>query len=611
MDEHNRKTVYANRKFTEKYEKMALQHLNAGLFHSAVKHACFTLIQQRESLNAINLFPVADGDTGDNMAATAKAIMTRATEQSTLDATCKSIADAGIMGARGNSGMIFSQFFNGLMDNSELPSEIDTRQFANMIANASASVRAAIANPMEGTILTVMDVWAKALQQQAQMTDCFNALMDLTVNGLETALQSTANTLEVLRKADVVDAGALGFTIFVKGFSEYLANPEEIVDKIELLDCEPHHDEQPVCGCPPLTRYCTEALLVGDTIDKAAITHAIQDKGDSIVLTANSRMCRLHLHCNEPWHVFSSLQSMGKIQYPKVDDMLRQYEIIHQRKYPIALVTDTAANIPSDVADHYQIHFISINVHIDGHDLLDRYCLDTNDFYGRLENAPVYPTTSFPSLTLIEDKIRHLSQHYEQVLVLSVAKVLSGTHDAIAKVAKNFNNVHVIDTHQVSGSQGLLLNHAAELIADGYPIETIKQIITDKIPKTRLFVMVDQFDSLVRSGRVSKFKGKLAQFSGVKPIVTLDEDGRGMICDKAFSETKALGKLVSMVTSLSEGKGLENYCIVHAGVPEKAWEFAIMTKEAFGYEPAFIEPATTSIGLHAGKGCVALAAMTK
>lgn len=593
------------------YEKMALLHLDAGLLHSAVKHACFVLVQQRESLNAINLFPVADGDTGDNMAATAKAIITHAAEQPTLDATCKSIADAGILGARGNSGMIFSQFFNGLIDSNELPALLNTQQFAKMIANAATSVRAAIVNPLEGTILTVMDTWATSLQQQAQKTDCFNQLMQQTSKELDTALQSTATTLDVLREADVVDAGALGFTLFVKGFSEFLENPLFIVDKLELLNCEVHHDEHPISGQPPVTRYCTEALIVNDSLDRTAITQAVQSKGDSIVLTANDRMCRLHLHCNQPWQVFTTLQSHGKIQYPKVDDMLRQYEIIHHQKHSIALVTDTAANIPQDVADHHQIHFITINVHIDGHDLLDRYCLDSENFYDHLQKSSVYPTTSFPSPALIEEKIRHLSQHYKHVLVISVAKSLSGTHDAIAKTSQRYDNVHVIDSRHVSGSQGLLLNHAAELIADGYSLESIKEAILAKIPQTHLFVMVDQFDSLVRSGRVSKLKGRLAQFTGVKPIISLDEEGRGIIVDKAFSETKALSKLVHIVSELSQGKGLESYCIVHAGVPEKAREFAKMTTEAFGYEPAFIEAATTAIGLHAGKGCVALATMIK
>ncbi|VEG91647.1 DegV family protein [Legionella spiritensis] len=589
---------------------MALLQLDSGLLHSAVVHACYELVKNRETLNAINVFPVADGDTGNNMAATAKAIITYSSRQETLEDTCKSIADAGILGAHGNSGMIFSQFFNGLTDKITLPFTLSTLEFASMIANASTSVRAAIANPVEGTILTVMEAWAASLQQLAGQIGCFNQLMKQSIHILDEALQSTVNTLSLLKEANVVDAGALGFTFFVKGFAEFLNDPRPHVEKADFPAFEPHHDDEIVSSEPPQMRYCTEAMIAGENLDKSAVTSLVQAHGDSIVLTANARLCRLHIHCNKPWQVFSALDSAGKIQYPKVDDMLRQYETLHQRKHPIALVTDTGANIPQDIADHYQIHFIPFNIQVNGHDLLDRYGLDSELLYENLAGLPVYPTTSSPSPGIITEKLRILSRHYEHVLIVSVAQALSGTHDAIVQATRSFSNVHVINSRHVSGAQGLLLNHAAELIADGYSIEAIKEALQAKRSKTHMFVMVNQFDSLIRSGRVSKLKGKIAQFSQVKPILSLDPDGRVIIYDKTFSETKALVAMVQAVRDLSQPDGLDNYCIVHAGVPEKAREFAIMTTEAFGHEPAFIEPVSTGIGLHAGKGCLALAAMT-
>ena len=172
---------------------MALLYLNADLFHGAVIQACHWVIQQREALNAINIFPVADGDTGDNMAATASAIINHAPSQPTLPAVCKVIADASILGARGNSGMIFSQFFNGLIEESELPAELNTQQFAGLITKAAKSVRAAILNPVEGTILTVMDAWAKSLSQHAQSITDFKVLMDEIKKDVQAALQSTSN----------------------------------------------------------------------------------------------------------------------------------------------------------------------------------------------------------------------------------------------------------------------------------------------------------------------------------------------------------------------------------------------------------------------------------
>jgi DegV family protein with EDD domain len=593
---------------------MALLVLNANMFHGAVIQACHWVIKQRESLNAINIFPVADGDTGDNMAATAAAIINHAPTQATLSAVCKVIADASILGARGNSGMIFSQFFNGLIEDSELPSELNTQQFASMINKAAKSVRAAILNPVEGTILTVMDAWAKSLSQHSQSINDFKILMQEIKKDVQTALQSTTNILTVLKEAHVVDAGAKGFSLFVQGFAAFLSNPQSKTLQTQELSQtvifeSHHHDDLSICGTPN-QRYCTEAVIMSDYIDKELVKERIRAHGDSVVITGNQRLCRLHLHCTKPAEVFDKLRQIGKVRYPKVDDMLRQYQVIHDRKYPIALVTDSGANIPANIADDYQIHFISFNVHIEDHDLLDKHSFDSNDFYNNLANLTMQPTTSFPSPTQIEEKINYLARHYDEVLVISLAQVLSGTHDAIKQISARYSNVHVINSRHVAGSQGLLLNYAAELIDQGLDIAAIKEAVLNKIPKIKFFVMLNHIDSMVRSGRVHKIAGKIVQFTGIKPIITFNEDGRVILCDKAFSEEKAQAKLIKRVKSLlNHNQKIQSYCILHAGVPEKAKEFAKLTTEIFKLEPAFIEPAATAVGLHAGNGSLALAVM--
>lgn len=119
--------------------------------------------------------------------------------------------------------------------------------------------------------------------------------------------------------------------------------------------------------------------------------------------------------------------------------------------------------------------------------------------------------------------------------------------------------------------------------------------------------MVNQFDSLIRSGRISKLKAKLAQFTGVRPIISLKEDQQVILIDKAYNDVKALSKIIANAAELAKPNGFHSYAIIHAGVPDKANEFARMASEAFGKPPLFLEPVSTAIGLHAGKGCIALA----
>ncbi|WP_298623823.1 DegV family protein [uncultured Legionella sp.] len=590
---------------------MVINHLDAQAIHSAFLMACDSIISNRENLNAINLFPVADGDTGDNMSATALAVINNSSVKTTMDETLHSLANSALVGARGNSGMIFSQFFNGLTETKLTSEQIDTATFSRLISNASQSVRSAILHPVEGTIITVIDAWSKSISTTAHKLTGFKELIDHSLPEVEQALQSTATTLPVLKEAQVVDAGALGFYHFIRGFAEYLTNPR-MIDKNHHHEesCHPHHDI-PEAGEPPQQRYCTEITLTGESLDRAAVAIQIEQYGDSVVSSGNSSLCRFHVHCTKPSVVFESLFTSGTITQAKAQDMLRQFQMIHQRKYPIALVTDSSADLPQDLLDAHQVHIIQLNIHLDGHNLLDRICLNQDTFYDHLSELKTYPKTSFPSPALLEEQLKHLSEHYDDVLVLPISQGLSGTHDAIVKAAEQASNIHVINSNQTSGGLGLLVSFAARLIASGMPIEEIKQELTLKIPKVGFYVYVENFESLIRSGRVSKFSGKIAQLAHIKPIIHIDNTGKASMFDKAFSETKALAKIVSHVQSIRQNHTLESYGLVHAGAPEKVMQFAQLTTEAFGQPPAFVESVSTAIGLHAGKGCIALASMMK
>lgn len=590
---------------------MEIRFLDAVSVHSAFVTACDFIISNRENLNSINLFPVADGDTGDNMSATALSVIHHSSPKPTLKETFQSLANSALLGARGNSGMIFSQFFNGLTETPLQSEQINTSTFAALITKASKSVRSAILHPVEGTIITVIDAWSASINRLADELPCFQELIKHTLTEVHQALQSTSQTLAVLKEAQVVDAGALGFYHFISGFADYLANPR-VIDKNQLhLDCtEPHHD-LPSNGSAPEERYCTEIMLAGESIDREQIARQLETYGDCVVSSGNASLSRFHLHCTTPSLVFESLFDTGTITQAKAQDMLRQFQMIHQRKYPIALVTDSTADLPQSVVDENQIHVIQLNMHLDNHHLLDRICVNQDTFYDKLSTLKTYPTTSFPSPAIIEDQIRHLASHYEHVLILPISQGLSGTHDAIVKATERFDNVHVMNTRQTSGGLGFLVEHAAELIAAGKSIEDIKSAVELKISSINMFVTVSQFDSLIRSGRISKFSGYIAQFAHIKPIIGINEHGKAVMYDKAFSETKALTKMVSYVHKLHKNEQLDRYGIVHAGVPEKAQEFAELTTEAFGQPPAFIESASTAIGLHAGRGAIGLVTMVK
>jgi len=592
---------------------MTTKTIDNSTLHGAILQGCHHVVTKKNALNAINFFPVADGDTGDNMAATATAIISYSRPETSVASTLQSIADASIMGAHGNSGMIFSQFFNALIHD-KLPDEhITIRDFSGILTLAADGVRASISNPVEGTILTVIDAWAASVHELADDHECFKQLFHGTKPLLTSAVDSTSRRINSHEEAEAVDAGALGFYHFIEGFAEFLINPGAmpVFEDTPILNASNH--ESHLIETQPKHRYCTEALLTSTQIDKKALSDELNRFGDSVVLTANSRLCRFHIHTDDPSEVFKSLINQGLINYPKIDDMQRQFESLHERKQSIALVTDSGADIPQSLRDKFQIHLIPLNIHLDGHHFLDRNCFDPDEFYNTLASLKDYPRTSFPAKQLIEDKIRHLSSHYDQVIVISLSQVLSGIHNAFASIAQKLDNVHVINSCLSSGAQGLLVVKAAELIESGLDVDTIKSKLEEQKGKIFFFAMVNDVDSLVRSGRISKLAGGVARFSHIKPIFGFDPAGKAVLCSQAFSEKGALSKLITLVNHVQEQEGmtLDRYCIVHAGIKEKAKEYSSLTHEGLKQEAAFIEPVSTAVGLHGGKGCVAIAAMMK
>jgi DegV family protein with EDD domain len=591
---------------------MPLTKLNKNQLHQAILAGCQSVIKQKEILNQINVFPIADADTGDNMASTANAIIKFSSVHDTLKLTMNSVADASILGARGNSGIIFSQFFNAWAEAISTEKHLTMDCFSQLLLKSAHQVRSAIPNPVDGTLLTLIEAWASFTRERVT-TDYFDIAISELLPLLEKEVQKTASTLPVLKELNLVDAGALGFYFFITGFSYFLQHPEKelSVDENTIL-IKTGHPAIPSSKIPEY-RYCTEVVIKATSIDAKKLTSQLEHHGDCALVASNERLCHLHVHTNEPLKLFTALMSDFTVQYPKIDDMLRQFQTHHHRQHSIALLTDSSADIPQSLLDEYQIHQISLNIHLDEHQLLDRYCLDSNDFYNRLKHLKSYPKTSYPTPALIREKIKLLANHYDHVLVISLSKGMSGIYEHFETAARNIANVTVVDSKTNSAAHGLLLHYAGKLIRSGMHIDKIINAVQNAIKTTYIFVIVDQFDSMLRSGRLNKFKARIADFLKVKPIISIDTEGKGFVCAKSFSFEAAFEKIINMINTKEkkENLTLQEYAIVHAGAEAKAIEFSNITTSYFRKTPEYIDSVSLAIGLHAGQGCVALAVRLK
>ncbi|MEG1572345.1 MAG: DegV family protein, partial [Bacteroidales bacterium] len=502
------------------------------------------LVDNYAYLNKINVFPVPDGDTGTNMASTIQAIVDNVKPTKRINKTMFAIADAALVGARGNSGIIVAQFLQGLSNELEKYEKIDVITFAKVINKAVDYTYTALANPVEGTILTVLRVWSDFITYTIEKTDDFIELISQSYQKALEALESTQKQLSNLTKAGVVDAGAQGFIFFLKGMMNFSTegNLKELVGSRQssLIDMNmiDVHEEVTL-------RYCTEVLAIGDDLDKEALKKQISEYGNSVVIAGTAKKIRVHVHSDYPEKVIHYLSEIAQIESTKVDDMVFQNEIREHRMHDIAIVIDSSADIPDELMAKYQMHFIPLQVQLDKNIYLDRITLKHDDFYDWQASDKIYPKTSLPSLKDIQNKLTYLASFYKAIIVLNVSSGLSGTWQACSDIGKKIQKqtgvpIEVIDTKTLAGAQGLVAVRVAKALDQGVSFEDLKRLIPAWCKLSNVYAITKTIKYFVKGGRISKFKGFMASLFGVVPVVTPDKDGKGSILMKSTSQQRSI-----------------------------------------------------------------------
>ena len=591
---------------------MKIRYINGRRLYYAFLAGTSEVKQQRKHLNQINVFPVADGDTGSNLVSTLTHILDSVTPDFAMNETIKSIADASLSGARGNSGIIFAQFINGLAAEVKEHHVVNAQSFGQMLVRSVPYAYGSMSTPVEGTMLTVIRAWAEAFHEAGKKT---NDIVEILAHSLEEAKEALANTpekLEILKKSRVVDSGGHGFVLFLEGICKLIqsGNIREFLHETIRLTAE--ESVQEVLSPENTTfRYCAEGLIAGEHINTRDMRKMLESFGDSVIVAGNEKKSRIHLHTDVPEQVFMKLRHFGNITEQKADDMVRQQDALFHKKASVALVTDTIADLPQSLLDQFQVYRIPLQVMIDGSPFLDQTTVTTSTFFEILDEVEEYPTSSQPTIQKVKETLEFLLQQYDDVLMLAVSAQNSGTWQVFQQVAQEMSRegkrIRVIDTKKNSGAEGLLVMKAAEAIQQGDDLETVEEKIRKWIPNTHIFVSVATFEYMVRGGRVSPMKGKVAKWLNLKPIVSLDEEGKGIAFGKAFSRKANTRKIMKIVKDLHSKKSVERYCVVHAEAEEKALEYAALAEKILGRPPAYITEISPIVALNAGKGAVALA----
>ncbi len=596
---------------TEPLQK--IKELDGKQLYYSILSGAQRIFENQKLLNKINVFPVQDADTGTNLASTMRSIVDASIPTDNHKQTAVAIADAALMGARGNSGIIFAQFLYGFSNEIQSSQPLDIRNFAESMKRAVTYAYEAIANPVEGTILTVIKDWADYLYALKDIIDDFIKLLFEAYNKAQQSLAETTQKLAVLAKSNVVDAGAKGFVVFLEGLLDFFTNGESVpVIEAQKFVAQEDTADTDVSHEVITFRYCTEALISGDNLVKNNIMAAIKNCGDSLVLAGSPRKMRIHMHTDFPAELFSILQKFGTISYQKVDDMVMQHEVMQHRVSKTALLTDSSCDLPKELLDLYQIHVVPLSIHFGETYFLDRLSIQPEQFYSMLEQSEQNPTSAQPAFKEFQNKYEYLSMLYDSVIGINISQALSGTFFNSDKAAKEVSlrsgkPTSVINSKSLTGGLGLMLLRAARALKNGETYEELVPQINQWVTRSHMLVSVPTLKYIVRSGRVSPFKGFIAKALDLKPVISLNEEGKTYLSGKFFTQKASMKNSLNRIKKLLKKNQLWEYAITHANNPEAVEWYTIELEAITGRKPIFVNHASPALVANVGPGVVVVA----
>ncbi|HWQ30962.1 MAG TPA: DAK2 domain-containing protein [Negativicutes bacterium] len=303
-------------------------------------------------INALNVFPVPDGDTGTNMSLTMQSAVReiRASKDNEIHTVADAASNGSLMGARGNSGVILSQIWRGFAKALKNQVNVDSRILASALMEGSNTAYKAIMKPTEGTILTVIRETAEHSVKIAENYDDVVVFMEEILDKANAVLLKTPEMLPVLKNAGVVDAGGKGLITIMEGMYYSLKNGE-VLELKQTVEAEEKTQELPVFKAEEITfGYCTEFFIKGKQVELEKFKDQISKLGDSIVVVGDENLIKTHIHTNNPGKVLELALSYGELSKIKIDNMREQHQelLFKEEEYKTAVETAEEAPKPME-----------------------------------------------------------------------------------------------------------------------------------------------------------------------------------------------------------------------------------------------------------------------
>jgi len=464
--------------------------------------SCEKIEENREQINKINVFPVPDQDTGNNLVKTLEGIKENieGKEFKNLTEISEAVLDGALTAAQGNAGVIYTGFLAGFLPLLN-KNPVDAKKLAIAFEKGAEKARKSIQDPKEGTILDVIDAASQTIKEKAQVETNIVDIFKAVVEKANQALVATQEKMEILKRAKVVDAGGLGFLLILESYLEVLKK-EEKPSLAELKEEKEKPSERIKRFIQILSnRYEIVALIEDPKFDEETIREKLKKLGNCLDIVQVRNKMKIHIHTDYPDEVKDEISEIGEILKLKTEDMTRRIDG-PSKKVSIGVITDELADLTQKVVERYQIEVIPYKI-----DWPEGRDLPGENIYQKMREAEKrgmknLPKTSQASpkefLEVFKKQLGPGPQDgrtrggFDKILCILVSSKLSGGYNSAIQARemlpeKEKEKIYVLDSLLGSASQAILVLRAIELIQEQRKIYNIISKLKRTIPHIHLY----------------------------------------------------------------------------------------------------------------------------
>jgi DegV family protein with EDD domain len=537
-------------------------------------------------LDSINVFPVADGDTGRNLSISL--IPLRG-----IDQPKEKIIHQLLLSARGNSGNIASQFFSSFCATESVSN------LADLAREGTAKAWQAVSNPRPGTMLSVFDALVDVLPQEIN-PDIETA--KTIIGRLEKAVHETYEQLPRLKEAGVVDAGALGMYIFFEGFFYALADIPDACRPVtetfkNRLQLSPSFQENTESG------YCVDFVLKAPhySPDELKIITSTQEE---VIIIPEGDFYKIHLHTQDKEDVRSQITGLGNLVKWEDDNLASQIEEFkHSKTGPLHIMTDAAGSVTNQDAKKYGFTLLNSYLTIGDKCLPETY-FHPEELYSAMSKR-VKVSTSQSSVYERHQFYESVLERFEKVLYLCVGSVFTGNYQGTLQWKKEHDpqdRLMVVDTGAASGRLGTIALATSRFMAETNDIKNIIAFARKAVRTCEEYVFLDKLQYLAAGGRLSKTGALFGDMLNMKPVISPLPEGAkkvGMVRNQEDQLKMALTKLATSLKNDSHALIMLEYS------DNKNWVEKTVKKtiaEIYPQAEIILQPLSLTSGAHMGPG---------